>query len=47
MGLVNVEVTLSTPRTDGAPVHATALVDTGAWHLCLPESLARPEGSAL
>lgn len=41
MGFVHVELTLSNPRTGEAPLHATALVDTGALHLCLPESLAR------
>ena len=41
MGFVHVEVTLSNPRTDDPPLHARALVDTGAPHLCLPESLAR------
>ena len=41
MGFVHVEVSLSNPRTDDPPLHATALVDTGALHLCLPESLAR------
>ena len=41
MGFVHVEVSLSNLRTDDPPLHATALVDTGALHLCLPESLAR------
>ena len=41
MGFVHVEVALSNPRTDDPPLHATALVDTGALHLRLPESLAR------
>ena len=41
MGFVHVELTLSNPRTGEAPLHATALVDTGALHLCLPESMAR------
>ena len=39
MGFVHVKVTLSNPRTDDPPLHATALVDIGALHLCLPESL--------
>ena len=47
MGFVHVEVTLSNPRTGEAPVRATALVDTGALHLCLPESLARRMDLAL
>ena len=41
MGFVHVEVSLSNPRTDDPPLHAMALVDIGALHLCLPESLAR------
>ena len=41
MEFVHFEVTLSNPRTDDTPLHATALVDTSALHLCLPESLAR------
>jgi clan AA aspartic protease len=41
MGFVHVELRLSNPRTGEEPLHATALVDTGALHLCLPESLAR------
>ena len=41
MGFVHTEVILSNPKTDAAPLHASALVDTGALHLCLPESLAR------
>jgi clan AA aspartic protease len=41
MGFVHTEVVLSNPRTEGTPLHASALVDTGALHLCLPEPLAR------
>ena len=41
MGLINAEIELSNPR-DGEirPVKATALVDTGALHLCVPEHIA-------
>jgi hypothetical protein len=41
VGFGHTEVILSNPKTDAAPLHASALVDTGALHLCLPESLAR------
>lgn len=41
MGFVHVEVTLSNPRMESLPLHTTALVDTGALHLCVPEALAR------
>jgi clan AA aspartic protease len=41
MGFVHTEITLSNPQTDAVPIHTSALVDTGALHLCLPESLAR------
>ncbi len=41
MGFVHTEITLSNPQIGTAPVHTSALVDTGALHLCLPESLAR------
>ncbi len=41
MGLINAEIELSNPR-DGKirPVKVTALVDTGALHLCVPEHIA-------
>ena len=41
MGLINAEIELSNPR-DGKirPVKVTALVDTGAPHLCVPEHIA-------
>ena len=41
MGLINAEIELSNPR-DGEirPVKVTALVDTGALHLCVPEHIA-------
>jgi hypothetical protein len=38
MGLVNTEVSLSNPRrTDLEPDEITALADTGATHLCIPD----------
>ena len=41
MGLINAEIELSNPR-DGKirPVKVTALADTGALHLCVPEHIA-------
>ena len=41
MGLIRTDITLRNPR-DGslAPLTVQALVDTGALHLCIPESLA-------
>ena len=41
MGLINAEIELSNPK-DGEirPVKVTALVDTGALHLCVPEHIA-------
>ena len=40
MGLVNAEVTLRNPRRpELLPVTVTALVDSGALHLCLPEHI--------
>ena len=41
MRLVHTEIALSNPRTDAAPIHTPALVDTGALHLCIPDALAR------
>ena len=41
MGLIRTEITLRNPRDRSlAPLIATALVDTGALHLCIPEHLA-------
>jgi len=41
MGLVHATVTLKNPRHPGLrPVEASALVDTGAPHLCIPEHVA-------
>ena len=41
MGLIRTEITLRNPRDRSlAPLTATALVDTGALHLCIPEHLA-------
>lgn len=37
MGLVRASLTLSNPRQEGlCPLEVSALVDTGALHLCLP-----------
>lgn len=37
MGLVRASLTLSNPRQEGLrPLEVSALVDTGALHLCLP-----------
>lgn len=41
MGFVHTEITLRDPRSEVSPVHTSALVDTGAMHLCLPEAIAR------
>jgi hypothetical protein len=41
MAFVHVDLVLSNTRSDVAPVHASALVDTGALHLCISESVAR------
>lgn len=42
MGLVHATVKLDNPKQGGStPVTAQALVDTGALHLCIPESLSR------
>lgn len=41
MGFVHTEIAVSNPQTGAGPIHAPALVDTGALHLCLPEALAR------
>jgi clan AA aspartic protease len=41
MGLVRTEITLSNPSKQKlAPLTVTALVDTGAVHLCVPEHVA-------
>ena len=41
MGLIRTEITLRNPRDRSlAPLTASALVDTGALHLCIPEHLA-------
>jgi clan AA aspartic protease len=40
MGLVYADITLSNARhLDLRPMQATALVDTGAFHLCIPEHI--------
>jgi clan AA aspartic protease len=42
MGLVRTDLLLRNPRdADVTPLTVTALVDTGALHLCIPEGLAR------
>lgn len=41
MGFVHTDLVLSNPRSDVAAVRASALVDTGALHLHIPESVAR------
>ena len=42
MGLVHASIKLDNPKQAGAiPIVAQALVDTGALHLCIPESLSR------
>ena len=41
MGLIHTKISLKNPKiSDFNPVNATALVDTGALHLCIPEHLA-------
>lgn len=41
MGLIHTEVNLSNPRNTGlTPLTVTALVDTGAVNLCVPEHVA-------
>ena len=41
MGIIRSEFRFSNPsKGDLAPIIATALVETGALHLCLPEHLA-------
>ena len=41
MGIIRSEFRFSNPsKGDLAPIIATALVDTGTLHLCLPEHLA-------
>ncbi|MCA3564826.1 MAG: clan AA aspartic protease [Methylocystis sp.] len=41
MGLIFTEVTLTNVRDDALqPLVVSALVDTGALHLCIPESIA-------
>jgi clan AA aspartic protease len=41
MGLVYANITLSNPRLpELKPMEVTALVDTGALHLCIPEHVA-------
>ena len=40
MGLIHTNITLKNPRNSKIkPVKVTALVDTGALHLCIPEHL--------
>lgn len=41
MGLIETTVTLSNPSNPNlAPMQVSALVDTGALHLCIPEHIA-------
>jgi clan AA aspartic protease len=41
MGLIYAQISLSNPkREDFTPIQTTALADTGALHLCIPEHLA-------
>jgi len=40
MGLVKTEVKISNPKEDLNPVLTECLVDSGALHLCIPETLA-------
>ena len=41
MGLVRTRLTLTNPkRSDLAPIEVDALVDTGAVHLCVPQTVA-------
>ena len=42
MGLVYADIKLDNPKQGGSvPIAAQALVDSGALHLCIPESLSR------
>ena len=42
MGLVHANIKLDNPKQPGdTPVLTRALVDTGALHLCIPESISR------
>lgn len=41
MGLVHTEIKLDNPKGGASVVSAQALVDTGALHLCIPESMSR------
>ena len=41
MGLVHADIELSDARDDAlAPLQVKALVDSGAWHLCIPSHVA-------
>ena len=41
MGIINAEIQLSNPRNQALhPVTVSALADTGALHLCIPEHIA-------
>ena len=41
MGLIYADITLSNARKPGIkPLAVSALVDTGAVHLCIPEHIA-------
>ena len=41
MGLVRTHLQISNPKRDDlAPIEVEALVDTGAFHLCLPSAMA-------
>jgi len=47
MGLVHADLRLANPaRPELAEIDATALVDTGALHLCIPEHIALQLGVA-
>jgi hypothetical protein len=40
MGLINAKIILSNPRNEElSPVEISALVDTGAFMLCIPEHI--------
>jgi len=41
MGLVHTEIKLDNPMGGASAVNTQALVDTGALHLCIPESVSR------
>ena len=41
MGLVHADIKLDNPKGGVAAVSTQALVDTGALHLCIPESVSR------